>query len=111
MSKRKSPLPVMPALEYVDGVAIFPGGTHGYKKVKINTKTGKFQGINSKLGVSTGRFSTAKEAAIALAKKEGKKRAMLELGFKPSIGARPQFATPRLPPAPDRPPRLQMLPR
>ena len=70
--KRKSPLPTLSKkpldVEEVDGLTLYLGGTHGYKKVKL-LRDG-YQGYDNKKKLYTGCFDTAIEAAIALARKE-----------------------------------------
>ena len=70
--KRKSPLPTLSKkpldVEEVDGLTLYLGGTHGYKKVKLLPDG--YQGYDNKKKLYTGCFDTAIEAAIALARKE-----------------------------------------
>ena len=68
--KRSSPLPTLPRTETVEGCTLQLGGPNIYKKVKKNGDG--YQGCNNALGISTKKFGTPKEAAVALAKKEAK---------------------------------------
>ena len=93
MPKRKcssrGPLPSLAPVEFVNGVHVKIGGSHGYLNVKYSTATGDYQGCNRKLSLYTKRFPTAKEAAVALAHKEKDAQELMEgAGKKISITLR-----------------------
>ena len=69
MTKRKPkpPLPTLPKFEVVNGWTLPLGGNNKYKFVKKSEKG--YQGCDSKAKLSTARYQTEQEAALALAKK------------------------------------------
>ena len=82
------PLPTLRQTEYIDGVAVFKGGKHGFQGVK---KLGEnnYQGCDKKAQVFTKGCATALEAAVELEKKRRKKLAAITeaLPINAAIGA------------------------
>ena len=74
------PLPTLRQTEYIDGVAVFKGGKHGFQGVK---KLGEnnYQGCDKKAHVFTKGCATAQEAAVHELGKKRKKLAAITEAF------------------------------
>ena len=90
MTKRKlkSALPTLPKCEIVNGWTLSLGGKHKYKWVKKGADG--YQGCDTTAKLSTARYKTGKEAALALAKK----RFDAKTGSGKKKGASPRPARP-----------------